>query len=531
MTVKEKIAAVFPSMKDIPAEFRLSKPVIQREYLINGELCRWHGAMQEVLSPVWIRNAAGLSQKIVGKYPLLTEKESLQALNAAVSAYDHGRGLWPTMPVKERIRHIADFILQMKKKKKEILLLLMWEIGKSYQGAVREFNRTVHYVRNIIAAVKDSERISSEWIKEKGIIGRILHAPLGVALCMGPFNYPLFETFTTLIPALIMGNTAIIKFPKLGVLLHSPLLSAFQTSFPPGVVNTVYGESGDILPPLLSTGKIDCLAFIGSGTGADMMKSWHPKPHRLRSVLGLEAKNPAIILPDADIDLAVRECIKGSLAFNGQRCTALKILFVHYRISDIFLRKYVDLLGKVRFGMPWEKDVLITPLPEPHKPEYLTGLLKDALQHGARIINESGGTVNKTFFYPALLYPVHAGMRLYNEEQFGPLVPIVPFDDIETPVQYIIESSYGQQVSIFGNNPELIAGLTDIFLNQVCRININAKCQRGPDSFPFAGRKDSGEGTLSVSDALRLFSITTVVTMKEEEKNREILLKKLKKTT
>jgi glyceraldehyde-3-phosphate dehydrogenase (NADP+) len=175
--------------------------------------------------------------------------------------------------------------------------------------------------------------------------------------------------------------------------------------------------------------------------------------------------------------------------------------------------------------MPWERDVFITPLPEPDKTKYLTELLEDALEHGAKVMNVCGGMVNKTFFYPALIYPVNAEMRLYKEEQFGPLIPVVPFDDIEVPVEYIIQSRYGQQVSIFSNNPEVIADLADVLINQVCRVNINSKCQRGPDLFPFGGRKDSGEGSLSVADALRMFSIQAIVTAKRTDKNMEIITK------
>jgi glyceraldehyde-3-phosphate dehydrogenase (NADP+) len=217
--------------------------------------------------------------------------------------------------------------------------------------------------------------------------------------------------------------------------------------------------------------------------------------------------------------------MRGSLAFNGQRCTALKILFVHREVADIFLTKCAELIGKLRFGMPWERDVFITPLPEPDKTKYLTELLEDALEHGARVMNVSGGTVNKTFFYPALVYPVNAEMRLCKEEQFGPLIPVVPFDDIEVPVEYISQSRYGQQVSIFGNNPETISDLANILINQVCRVNINSKCQRGPDLFPFGGRKDSGEGSFSVADSLRMFSVQAIVTAKRTDKNMEIIKK------
>jgi glyceraldehyde-3-phosphate dehydrogenase (NADP+) len=241
--------------------------------------------------------------------------------------------------------------------------------------------------------------------------------------------------------------------------------------------------------------------------------------------MGLEAKNPAIILSDADIDTAVSECLRGSLSFNGQRCTALKILFVHSRIVDLFLERFRDLLGNLKFGMPWEKDVMITPLPEPGKTEYLRQLVEDAKAHGAKVINKNGGDANRTFFYPALLYPVNPEMRIYREEQFGPVVAVAPFEDIETPVRYIIESSYGQQASIFGNDADTIANLVDVLVNQVCRVNINSMCQRGPDIFPFAGRKDSGEGTLSVADALRVFSIRTIVATRDLPVNTEMLTK------
>jgi acyl-CoA reductase-like NAD-dependent aldehyde dehydrogenase len=101
-------------------------------------------------------------------------------------------------------------------------------------------------------------------------------------------------------------------------------------------------------------------------------------------------------------------------------------------------------------------------------------------------------------------------------------VPVVPFDDVEEPIQYIINSSHGQQISIFGTNPDQIAHLIDPLVNQVSRVNINAQCQRGPDTFPFTGRKDSAEGTLSVEDALRAFSIRTVVATKDTDANKKI---------
>jgi glyceraldehyde-3-phosphate dehydrogenase (NADP+) len=418
---------------------------------------------------------------------------------------------------------MEDFAHRMREQRAEIVKLLMWEIGKSLPDAEKEFDRTVAYIKDTIEAVKDLDRASSRFTLAEGVIAQIRRGPLGVVLCMGPFNYPLNETFTTLIPALIMGNAVIFKPPRLGVLLHRPLLEAFRDAFPPGVVNTVYGDGAKVIGPLMKSGKIDVLAFIGSSRVADVLRQQHPRPHRLRCVLGLEAKKAGLILPDADLDLTVKECLTGTLSYNGQRCTALKMLFVHEKIVDEFLRRFTAAVETLVPGMPWEENVQLTPLPERDKTAYLTGLVTDAHKLGARTVNPSGGTVNQTFFFPAVVYPVNTHMRLYREEQFGPVIPVASFADLETPIRYLLESDYGQQVSIFGRDPDTIAQLVDPLVNQVCRVNINSQCQRGPDIFPFAGRKDSAEGTLSVSDALRVFSIRTLVAAKTGELNKNII--------
>ena len=516
-------ASFFPAGDALPARYQIEAPIEQRQYLCNGIIKHWTGPQQDVLSPICEVRTGSVQQKRIGSYPLLTEEQALEALAAACAAYDHGRGLWPTMSVADRIGHVESFAYRMKECRGEMVKLLMWEIGKTLPDAEKEFDRTIDYIRDTIDAVKDLDRVSSRFVIDQGVIGQIRRAPLGVVLCMGPFNYPLNETFTTLIPALIMGNTLIFKPPKLGVLLHQPLLTAFRDSFPSGVVNTVYGEGKKVIAPLMQSGKIDVLAFIGSSRVADLLKKQHPKPHRLRSVLGLEAKNVGIVLQDADLDQAVTECALGSLSFNGQRCTALKMLFVHTAIVDTFLAKFSEAVGKLKGGMPWEGGVQITPLPEPGKTEYLTALIADAQAQGAEVINDRGGEVNHTFMFPAVVYPVRPGMRLYSEEQFGPVVPIANFSEIEEPMDYVIQSAYGQQVSLFGSNPDLLAQLVDPLVNQVCRVNINSQCQRGPDTFPFTGRKDSAEGTLSVSDALRAFSIRTLVATKETAENRKII--------
>jgi glyceraldehyde-3-phosphate dehydrogenase (NADP+) len=520
---KEFLSTIFPAEASIPKTFQLISRIDQREYMVEGKLRMWEGDLNPVMSPVCVSTPQGYEQKIIGSTPLLTKKEALEALDAAVRAIDLGHGKWPSFTVSERIEHVEKFLVRMREKRAEVVNLLMWEIGKSLKDSEKEFDRTCDYIVDTINALKQMDRRSATFEMEQGIMAQIRRVPLGVVLCMGPYNYPLNETFSTLIPALIMGNTVVFKPAKYGVLLIRPLLEAFRDCFPPGVINVIYGRGRETVGALMETGKIDVFAFIGTNKGANEIKRLHPKPHRLKSILGLDAKNPAIVLPDADLKNAISECIMGSLSFNGQRCTALKILFVHRSIIQEFISQFNAEINKLKPGMPWDSSVGLTPLPEPGKTDYLTELVQDAKQHGAAIVNDNGGAVLKTFFYPAVLYPVNDRMRVYYEEQFGPVIPIVAFDSVDETIDYVVKSNFGQQVSIFGKDSKTIARLVDSFASQVGRINLNAQCQRGPDTYPFNGRKDSAEGTLSVADALRVFSIRTLVAAKSTDANKAII--------
>ena len=270
----------------------------------------------------------------------MSTESAMEALNAASSSYDSGMGKWPRMKVYERINCMSAFVQKMILKREEIVKLLMWEIGKNLNDSKKEFDRTIEYINDTIEEYKRIDRKCATIQNQSGVRALIRRGPLGVVLCLGPYNYPLNETFALLIPAIIMGNTTIFKPAKHGVLLIAPLLEAFKESFPPGVVNIIFGRGRVIASPIMKSGKVDVLSLIGHSSSAIALQDLHPQKNRLRLVLGLEAKNPAIILKDADLDLTVNECLSGSLSFNGQRCTAIKIIYVHEDIKDEFLYKF-----------------------------------------------------------------------------------------------------------------------------------------------------------------------------------------------
>lgn len=505
----------------IPEQYKIKEIVTQNTYLIGGKLIPWSGATSEVYST--ISSTEDYKPTLLGSIPNLGEKEAIEALDAAVFAYNKGKGLWPTMKVEDRISCMEKFVKQMATKREEIVKLLMWEIGKNLPDSEKEFDRTVEYIYDTIEDYKQMDRDSAKFEKHSGVNAHIRRGPLGVVLCLGPYNYPLNETFALLIPALMMGNTSVFKPAKFGVLLLSPLLEAFQNSFPEGVVNIIFGRGRAVATPIMKDGRVDVLALIGHSNSANALQNEHPKSNRLRMVLGLEAKNPAIVLKDADLDLAISECIAGATSFNGQRCTALKIIYVHDAIVDEFNKRFSEKVDALKFGNPWEDGAKLTPLPEPNKPAYIQELIDDATKKGAKIINKKGGETTENYIFPAVLYPVTKDMRVYEEEQFGPVIPVISFSDIDQPLDDMAESNYGQQVSLFGKDVKTLAPLIDTLVNLVCRVNLNSSCQRGPDVYPFTGRKDSAVGTLSVHDALRAFSIRTFVASKDNDYNNAIL--------
>ena len=508
---------------EIPAAFQI-QPLHTDQYLVDGKLITWKGPRSDVFSTIYTPSESGaMEPTLLGSIPDMETDTALEALDAAVSAFDRGQGVWPTMKVSDRLKCLGTFVEKMKKCREEVVKLLMWEIAKNHEDAQKEFDRTIDYIYDTMEAYKKLDRRSARFEKEGGVYAHIRRGPLGVVLCLGPYNYPLNETFCLLIPALIMGNTTLFKPAKHGVLLITPLLKAFQESFPPGVVNILFGRGRKIASPIMKTGKVDVLALIGHSSSAVALQDLHPNKNRLRLVLGLEAKNPGIILPDADLELTVKECISGTLSYNGQRCTALKVLYIHESIVDEFIQKFSEAVDVLKYGLPWEPGAFLTPLPEPGKPAYIQELIQDALEKGAQIMNKKGGTLTHNYSFPAVLYPVNSSMRVYHEEQFGPVIPILAYKDIREPLDAMAASDYGQQVSLFGRDVRKIGPLVDTLSNLVCRVNLNSACQRGPDVYPFTGRKNSAVSTLSVYDALRSFSIRTFLASKDTAYNNEIL--------
>lgn len=469
----------------------------------------------------------------LGIMPQFQKSDALYVLQKAQEAWNGGMGVWPQMSLAKRIQAIENFFQEISKSRERIVTTLMWEIGKNRKDAESEFDRTLEFAKSVIETIRtDPEFSGNEWKKIGSTRAFIRRSAIGIVLALGPYNYPLNETYATLIPALLMGNVCILKIPTIGGLVHLLTLDAFRKALPENTVTFVAGAGRTTMPPLMETGKIDVLAFIGGSSAADKLIHQHPHPHRLKVFLQLEANNMGVFLPDvledtSVLDIALDELVVGALSFNGQRCTAVKLAMVPEKQADFMVKRIVERVDAVPVGLQWQQHdgvySKITPLPSIKRIEYMKELLEDALSKGAKIQNKDGGKViggsESTLMVPAVLYPVTPEMKVYHEEQFGPILPIVPYDSIEKVVEFARIGKYAQQISIFGRDSDQTARLLDRFSSIFAKVNLNSACGRSPDTLPFAGRRSSAMGVMSVSDALREFSVPTVVSYKENAFN------------
>merc|ERR1719326_1002181 len=395
-----------------------SRPMVDgRKTLINGKVEPWTGAVQEVFAPIYKPDSE--EKILIGHQARMAEADSVAALDAAVASWKGGRGVWAQSTPETRIAKVLELVEALMPKRDEIINVLMWEICKTKADATKEFDRTMDYIKDTIKVYKAQLAADNAFLQEGGVCAQIKRAPIGVMLNLGPFNYPFNETYCSLIPAILMGNSVVMKLPNVGCLAHICTMEIYAKVFPPGVVNFISGAGRTTMPPIMKTGKVDIFAFIGGSTAADALLKQHPTPHKLKPCLSLDAKNLCVVMGDVDVAATVKECITGTLSYNGQRCTALKLLMVHDSILEEFVKQFCAAVDAMKMGLPWQDGVKLTPLPEPNKPKYLTELIEDAKAKGAKVCNGLGEQQNGPFVRPTVVCPVTKEMRAWASSRTG----------------------------------------------------------------------------------------------------------------
>lgn len=461
--------------------------------LVNGEwISSKSGKFIEIYSPV--------GNCLVGKVPEMSTEEVDKAIEGAKEAQKE----WKSTPVNKRseiLYKAADILIE---KIEDLSDIMMREIGKDKKSAESEILRSADYIRFTADSAKNlsGESIPGDSFPgfKRNKISVVSREPLGVVLAISPFNYPINLAASKIAPALVVGNSVVLKPATQGSLCGLYLAKVFeQAGVPAGVLNTVTGRGSEIGDYIVTHPGIDFINFTGSteiGTRISRITTMVPL------LMELGGKDAAIVLKDADLELAASNIVSGAYSYSGQRCTAVKRILVVNEVADALVQKVREKVEKLKMGNPLEEDVDIAPLIDTKSADFVWELIEDARQKGASLL--VGGKRDENLIYPTLFDNVTTDMRLAWEEPFGPVLPIIRVKDKDEAIEIANKSEYGLQSSVFTENINEAFYVADKL--EVGTVQVNNKTERGPDHFPFLGVKSSGIGTQGIKYSIESMS-------------------------
>lgn len=372
-------------------------------------------------------------------------------VEAALSAAAQAQPAWEKLPAIERARPLREIARLIREHKEELARIITEEQGKILDLARTEVEFTASYIDYM---AEWARRIEGEVIESDrpGEMILLLRQPIGVVAGILPWNFPFFLIARKMAPALVTGNTIVIKPSEEtphNAVKFCELVA--QTSLPPGVFNVVHGRGPTVGQALASSPRIGMISFTGSvETGAAVMAAAAPNITKVNLELG--GKAPAIVMADADLDLAVR-AIKASRVINsGQVCNCAERIYVQRKVAEEFIDKFVAAMKSTRYGDPLaDPTVDYGPLINREGFEKVDGLVRSAVAAGAQILTggKRGAGEGGYFYEPTVLVNCRQDMEIIRKEVFGPVAPIIVFDEFEEAIAYANDSDYGLTSSIY----------------------------------------------------------------------------------
>lgn len=464
--------------------------------------------LKTLLDGKWIESSTGnlieivspLDNKVVGKVQAMSKEEVDDSIKNARKA----QKLWRNVPLNKRatiLYRVADLI---EERVDDFVEIMLREVGKDRKSSESEALRTADYIRFTADAAKamEGESIPSDTFPgfKRNKVSIVTREPLGVVLAISPFNYPVNLSASKIAPALIAGNSVILKPATQGSISALYLARIFQEAgLPAGVLNTVTGRGSEIGDYCVTHKLIDFINFTGSteiGKRISSISSMKPL------LMELGGKDAAIVLPSADLNVAAKNIVSGAYSYSGQRCTAVKRILVEDSIADTLIEKIKAGIEKLKVGNPLDGDVDVVPLIDSKSADFVEELMKEAEEKGATKV--IGGKREGNLIYPTLYDNVSLDMRLAWEEPFGPVLPVIRVKDKDEAIEIANRSEYGLQASVFTQNINDAFYIADKL--EVGTVQVNNKPERGPDHFPFLGVKSSGIGTQGIKYSIEAMS-------------------------
>ncbi|MEW5978974.1 MAG: aldehyde dehydrogenase family protein [Acidobacteriota bacterium] len=412
-------------------------------------------------------------------------------LEAKVAAAVLAFHKWRQAPLEDRKRHVQGAIDRFREDANEIAREITCQMGKPIAQAEREVEtccQRAEYMLSIVSSTLAPEILPSD----QHFHLRIEHAPLGVVLDLAAWNYPLLIPVNVIVPALLAGNSVLLKHSAKTPVCGRRFHRAFQHPELPGLISDLILQH-DTVAQLIADPRIAYVAFTGSVQGGHAV--YRQTSHRfVEAGLELGGKDPAYVAEDADLAFAVENVIDGACYNAGQSCCAVERVYVHHRLYDEFLGRAHEVLKRYRMGDPLEPATTLGPLASRSALDLLEGQVQDAMSRGARLLL-GGRRLPETkgnFFPPTLLADVPNDTEIMQEESFGPVVPVQAVRNDQEALARMNDTRYGLTASVWTQDrhkaewfaQRLEAGT--IFQN---------RCDYLEPSLPWTGVRDSGKGS------------------------------------
>ena len=384
-----------------------------------------------------------------------------------------------------KARHILDA------HRHDFVKTMVLEAGKSVYMAEAEVRASINRIKMTMEEARKifGEYVPGDWSEDTmAKFALVIHEPLGVIACVSPFNYPLFSVVAKVIPALVVGNAVVVKpasdDPIVSLLFGRVLQEA---GLPPGSVNVITGSGKEVGEPLVNHHYVSMITLTGSTeVGKRVAKLVGMKKMHLE----LGGKGAAIVALDADLTLAAKKVLEGSLKYSGQRCDAISRVFVEESVADQLVELLVKGLDAWKLGDPRDERYTMGPLINPQAAERVQRLVDDAVSKGAKLLR--GGKHRKSYFDPTVLDFVPPKARIATEETFGPVVTVMRVKSIQEAIELTNASRFGLDSCVFTNS--LYTAWRVAKALEEGSVSINDAPSHGVGYFPFGGNKDSGLG-------------------------------------
>lgn len=423
-----------------------------------------------------------------------------------------GKKIWGNTPLYERSKILLSFIEKINENKEELSELLCKETGKPIKEARSEIGEIGSVFKNFIEGANHLYGISLPDNKPGGENDIIFtqREPLGIVICIIPFNYPASTYAYKVAPALAVGNSVIIKPPSNNPLTLIRMTELLLECGVPGDAAQIITGSGAVVGDyLVSSPKADAVSLTGStAVGIQTLKTASVNIHRVFLELG--GNDAMIILDDGDIDLAVKDAVAARTTNSGQICVATKRLIIHNSIKDKFTNCLIEKIKELKIGDPLDPETDMGCLINENEAKKVKNQVDHTIKQGAKCVY-GGNIFNKTFFEPTVLVDVTPEMDIAKDmEVFGPVFPIIGFDTIEEAIDIHNSSSYGLNGGIVTRDTSKAMKIATKLECGIVVLNGTGR-YRHPD-VAFGGYKMSGLGREGVSVTLEeLTQIKTFV--------------------